>query len=174
MNDCLWFDHVSKKMSAILEEDFPGVSFDVIPLVAGNVGTLDVSWTDGPSLEEVDSLSLEFVLGTELDAWGTSNHLRVDRISKRRSMSPAVEDKLLRFLAANLGMNVTELDMEQLYTLPPTLVPSIPRLEAVLNQVSRHKGTVPEFMNRLFEAAGFRAMQGLILGTAGGLVDSWG
>ena len=155
MDEQLWLEDVSEQLSCLLEEAFAGVQFDVVPLVARHVATLDVSWTDGPSLQEVDLLALEFVLRSELDVWGTSSRLRIDRISKRRSMSPAIEEELLRILRADWGINVAELDMEQFYPLPSILR----RMRSCPG-----RGTVPEFLDLLFEATGFSGAPAIIAG----------
>ena len=155
MEEQLWLEDVSRRLSDLLEEAFAGIRFDVVPLVARHVATLDVSWTDGPSLHEVDLLALEFVLRTELDVWGTSSRFRIDRISKRRSMSPAIEEELLRILRADWGINATELDMEQFYPLPSILR----RMRS-----SPEKGTIPEFLDLLFEATGFSVAPAIIAG----------
>ena len=150
MKDHLWFAEVSGRLSSLLTEAFTGIQFDVVPLVACDIATLDVSWTDGPSLHDVDSLALQFGLRIQLESWDAPHRLHIDRISKRRNISPAVEEELLTTLCADLEMK-EELDMERLYS-PPPIVRSL-----------RHcpeTGTVPEYLDLLFEATSFNAAPG--------------
>ncbi|WP_461171191.1 hypothetical protein [Arthrobacter sp. Z1-15] len=148
MKDRLWLAEVSGRLSGLLTEAFTGIQFDVVPLVACDVATLDVSWTDGPSLHDVDTLALQFVLRIQLESWDAPHRLHIDRISKRRNISPAVEEELLTRLCADLETKMTELDMERLYSLP-----------SILGSL-RHcpeAGTVPEYLDLLFEATSFHA-----------------
>lgn len=146
MTDYSWPAEVAERLRMFLTEAFPGVQFQAVPLVAYDIATIDLAWTDGPTLHEVDLLALEFVLRIHLDAWGTQVQSRIDRVSNRRTMSPVVEAKLLEALAADTGSDVRELDMDQVYALPPILAASRYRPE---------KGTVPEFLDLLFEATSF-------------------
>jgi hypothetical protein len=146
MTDHLWPAEVAERLREFLSEAFPGIHFQAVPLVAYDIATIDVAWTDGPSLHEVDLLALEFVLRIHLDTWGTPVQSRIDRVSNRRTMSPVVEGMLLEALAADMASEVRELDMDQLYLLPPILAASRYRPE---------KGTVPEFLDLLFEATSF-------------------
>lgn len=155
MNDRLWHAEVSRRLSDLLTDAFSGVQFEVVPLVALHVATLDVSWTDGPSLQDVDSLALEFVLRIQLESWGTPDRFRIDGISKRRSISPAVEEELLKMLCTDLGMNVMELDMERFYALP-SILGSL--------RYSPENGTIPEFLDLLFEATSFSAAPAVEVG----------
>ena len=146
MTDHQWPAEVAERLREFLSGAFPGIHFHVVPLVAYDIATIDVAWTDGPSLHEVDLLALEFVLRIHLDAWGSAVGSRIDRVSNRRTMSPAVEGMLLEALASDLGSDVRNLDMDQVYLLPPILAASRYRPE---------KGTVPEFLDLLFEATSF-------------------
>ncbi|MET4060432.1 hypothetical protein ABIB35_001980 [Arthrobacter sp. UYP6] len=149
MKDPLWPTEVSERLREYLSGTFTGVQFQTAPLAVYDVVTLDVSWTDGPALHEVDLVALQIVLRLHLDTWGTSNEAgsRIDRISKRRTMSPVAEEMLLKVLAADLGTGPGEQDLERFYTLPPVLAASRYRAE---------KGTIPEFLDLLFEATSFR------------------
>lgn len=147
MTDHLWPKEVAGRLADFLSEAFPGVRFRAVPLVALDVATLDLAWTDGPPLHEVDLLALEFVLRIQLDCWGTPVGPRIDRVSNRRTMSPGVEETLLKTLAADMGLAVEQLDMDQVYSLPTVLASARYRME---------KGTVPEFLDLLFEATSFR------------------
>lgn len=147
MTDHLWPNEVAGRLADFLAEAFPGVRFRAVPMVACDVATLDVAWTDGPPLHEVDMLALEFVLRVQLDGWGTPVRPRIDRVSNRRTMSPEAEETLLKTLAGDMGLAVEQLDMDQVYSLPPVLASARYRME---------KGTVPEFLDLLFEATSFR------------------
>lgn len=146
MTDHQWPADVAERLREFLSEAFPGIHFQVVPLVAYNIATIDVAWTDGPCLHEVDLLALEFVLRIHLDAWGSDAHSRIDRVSNRRTMSPVVEGMLLEALAADMARDVRELDLDQVYLLPPILAASRYRPE---------KGTVSEFLDLLFESTSF-------------------
>lgn len=150
MTDRLWPTEVSGRLSELLAAAFTGVRFQIVPLAAYEITTLDVAWTDGPSLHEVDEVALDFVLRAHLDSWGTPRTLRIDRISKRRTMSPSVEERLLKVLASEMGMDAGRVDMEKVHPLPPALG-SV--------RYSAEKGTVREFLDMLFEATSFAAAE---------------
>ncbi|WP_341394460.1 hypothetical protein [Arthrobacter sp. G119Y2] len=141
-----WPCDVAEHLRAFLAEAFPGVQFQAVPMVAYDIATIDVSWTDGPSLHEVDMLALEFVLRVHLDAWGTRIHPKIDRVSNRRTMSPAAEDMLSKALAADMALDFRDLDVDRVYPLPPILASS---------RYCPRAGTVPEFLDLLFEATSF-------------------
>lgn len=159
MKDHRWAAEVSDKLSTFLEGAFTGVQFQVLPLVAYDVATIDVAWTDGPALHEVDLMAMEWVLRLPLDLCAAADGLgpRIDRISKRRTMSPGVEDRLLKVLAADLDTEVEDLDMHRMYPLPSVLAPS--RCCAT--------GTVSEFLDQLFESTSFSGA-GALSGGGGG------
>ena len=148
MTDHLCPTDVSGRLSALLSDAFPGVQFQAVSMVAYDVATIDVAWIDGPSLHEVDLLALNFVLRAHLDSWGTPVRTKIDRISKRRTMSPPTEEMLLQVLASDLGINAADADMEQVFALPPMLVSA---------RYCAEKGTVPEFLDLLFESTSFSA-----------------
>lgn len=159
MKDHWWAAEVSDELSTFLEDAFTGVQFQVLPLVAYDVATLDVAWTDGPALHEVDLMAMQYVLCLPLDLCVAADGLgpRIDRISKRRTMSPGVEDRLLKVLAAELNTEVEDLDMQRMYPLPSVLTPS--RCCA--------KGLVGELLDRLFESTSLSAA-GEMSGGGGG------
>lgn len=159
MTDHLWPAKVSDRLGAFLAGAFTGVRFDVLPLVAYDVATIDVAWTDGPALHEVDLLALEYILHLQLDTGSPASGAgtRIDRISKRRTMSPAVESRLLNVLAAELNTDVERLDMERMYPLPPVLASS----QCCAN------GLVGEFLDLLFESTSISAVGGLSGGGGG-------
>lgn len=164
MKNQLWPVEVSGRLTELLADAFNGVHFQTSPLVAYDVTTLDVAWTDGPPLHEVDSVALGFVLRLHLDAWGTplSDNITIDRISKRRAMSPAAEEMLMRTLAAELGTDLEDMDMERIHPLPPVLASSRYRAQS---------GTIGEFLDQLFEATSFSgAPSSLCSGGAGTLL----
>ncbi|WAP52044.1 hypothetical protein OL239_01585 [Arthrobacter sp. ATA002] len=146
MTDHPWPTEVSDSLRTFLTEAFPGVQFHAVPLVAYDVATIDLAWTDGPSLHEVDLLALDFVLRIHLDVWGTRTSTSIDRVSSRRTMSPAAEQMLLNMLAEDMALSVPALDMNRVYSLPPLLSSSRYRVE---------KGTIAEFLDLLFEATSF-------------------
>ncbi len=121
MEDHWWAVQVAGRLSTLLEDAFAGVQFQVLPLVAHDVATIDVAWTDGPPLHEVDLIAMEYVLCVhgDLCAAADGSGPRIDRISKRRTMSPSMEERLLEVLAVNLATEVEHLDMERMYPLPP-------------------------------------------------------
>lgn len=135
-------------MSEHLSGAFAGVNFRAVPLEVYDVATIDVAWTNGPALHEVDVVALQFILRLHLDTWGTcrASGICIDRISKRRTMSPAVEEMLLDVLAADLGTGTDCLDTERLYALPPVLAGC---------RYGAEKGTIPEFLDLLFESTSF-------------------
>ena len=149
MKNHLWPTEVSDRLTEHLSGAFNGVRFRALPLVVYDVVTIDVAWTDGPALHEVDPVALQFVLRWHLDTWGTCQDAgtRIDRISNRRTMSPAAEEMLMKVLTAELGTVPGEQDLECFYALPPVLAASRYRAE---------KGTIPEFLDLLFEATSFR------------------
>lgn len=157
MEDHRWAAEVSGRLSTFLEGSFTGVQFQVLPLVAYDVATIDVAWTDGPPLHEVDLIALEYVLRLHLDLCAAADGLgpRIDRISKRRTMSPVVENRLLKVLAANLDTEVEDLDMERMYPLPPVLAAA---------RSGSDKGMVPEFLDLLFEATSIRCVEASYVG----------
>lgn len=144
MEDHRWAMQVSDRLSSFLAGAFSGVEFRVLPLVAYDVATIDVAWTDGPALHEVDLLAMEYVLRLPLDLSAAADGLgpRIDRISKRRTMSPGVEDRLLKVLAADLDTHVEDLDMHRMYPLPSVLGQS----------ACCAAGLVGEFLDQLFES----------------------
>ena len=139
---------ISGQLSVLLAEAFTGVQFQVSPLVVFDVTTLDVVWTDGPTLHEVDLVALEFVLHQQMECWDgfPDAPARIDRISKRRTMSPATEEMLRKVLVAALGIAEREFGGERMYPLPPALTSLRHRAE---------NGTPTEFMDQLFEATSF-------------------
>lgn len=146
MKHSSWPQKVAENLRDFLAEAFPGVQFQAVPLVACDVATIDVAWTDGPSLHEVDLLALEFVLRIHLDAWGAGVQPKIDRISNRRTMSQAAEALLFEALAADMALDTRDLDANRVYPLPPVLASS---------RYCPQAGTVPEFLDLLFEATSF-------------------
>lgn len=146
MTDHSWPTEVSGQLGGFLADTFAGVEFHAAPLVAQDIVTIDVAWTDGPSLHEVDLLALEFVLRIHLDRSDTPVRLSIDRISKRRTMSPSVEATLLKILATDMGVDPGELGKGEVYPLPPVLGSA---------RYSAERGTVSEFLDLLFEATSF-------------------
>ncbi|WP_104160039.1 hypothetical protein [Arthrobacter sp. ZGTC212] len=144
MKDHWWAAEVAGRLSTFLEGAFSGVQFEVLPLVAYDVATIDVAWTDGPALHEVDLIAMEYVLRLHVDLCAAAGGLgpRIDRISKRRTMSPGVEGRLLKVLAADLNTDVEDLDRQRMYPLPSVLAPS----------GCCAKGLVGEFLDQLFES----------------------
>ena len=163
MKEHWWPAAVSGRLSALLEDAFTGVGFQVLPLVAHDVATIDVAWTDGPALHEVDLLAMEYVLSLHSDLCAAADGIgpRIDRISKRRTMSQPVEEKLLKVLADSLDTDVEHLDMERVYPLPTVLTSA--RHGAVT-------GVVPEFLDMLFEATSISGAEAAYVG--GGEPDS--
>lgn len=148
MEDHLWPTEVSEGLSRFLSGTFSGVTFQADPFIVHNVLTIDVAWTDGPALHEVDLVALQFILSLHLDTWGTflETDTRIDRISKRRTLSPAAEEMLMKILADDLGTASEQPDTERLYSLPPVLASSRYRPK---------NGTFPELLDLLFEATSF-------------------
>lgn len=146
MIEHLWPLEVAGNLRDFLADAFRGVQFQAVPLVACDVATIDLAWTDGPPLHEVDVLALEFVLRVHLDAWGSEVQPRIDRVSNRRTMSPAAEEMLSKVLAAELAIDLRDLDRNRVYPLPPVLAAS---------RYCPERGTIPEFLDLLFEATSF-------------------
>lgn len=150
MKDYFWPGEVSERLSEHLAGAFTGVDFRTTPLEVYDVATIDVAWTNGPALHEVDLVAMEFILRATLDAWGMppsrTSGVSIDRISKRRTMSPDVEDMLMKVLAADLGVGVDYPDVERLHALPPVLTGC---------RFGAEKGTILEFLDLLFESTSF-------------------
>lgn len=148
MKDHFWPTEVSERLSEHLAGAFTGVDFRTAPLEVYDVATIDVAWTNGPALHEVDLVALEFILRANLDTWGTpqASGVRIDRISKRRTMSPAAEEMLMKVLAADLGVGADDPDIERLHALPPVLTGC---------RFGADKGTILEFLDLLFESTSF-------------------
>lgn len=149
MTDHLWVDDVAHQLEAALADAFPGVPFAVAPLVGARVAGIDVAWTDGPPLHQVDQTAQGFVLDQGLAAWpgplaSGASAAGLDRITKRRAMSAATENLLRQVLISKLG--VTDLDPEQLYPL---------QVFGTHGNSRHQEGTASELLDQLFESSSF-------------------
>lgn len=144
MTDHQWADGVEHQLEGALTDAFPGVPFAVTSLAGVRTVGMDVAWTDGPPLHRVDQSVQAFVLDQGLAAWESASAVCLDRVSKRRAMSPCTENLLLNVLTSSIG--VSELDPERLYRLPA--------LAALENSRTR-EATAIELLDQLFESSSF-------------------
>jgi hypothetical protein len=131
-----------KRLRTDLGRNFGGVLFQVTAVTAYDTSTIEVVWTDGPPLYAADAVVSQTMRRFEKEAG--PERLSNCLISKRRTMSPRTEAKILSLLADALGTQ--ELDAEQVHPTPPLLTRQEDRVEM---------GTVPEFLDLLFEQLSF-------------------
>lgn len=147
MGEQLW-NGLAGQLQARLAEEFPATAFTVDPLAAHGSATLDVSWTDGPPLHEVDAVSQRFVLGLDVDTWTTGGRHRLEKVGKRRTMSPEAERILLDALKSEL--DIVDGEPDRTYPLPGCL-------RAPGRSTARAE--TGELLDLLFESVSFAAGQ---------------
>ena len=133
---------VAERLRSELGRNFGGVPFQVTAVPGYGLSTVEVVWTDGPPLYAADVVVSQTMRRFERETGADS--LQSCRISKRRTMSPDAEEKILSLLGSALG--IEEFDMERTHPTPPLLA----RPEGRFTE-----GTIPEFMDLLFEKMTF-------------------
>ena len=121
-----------KRLRTDLDRNFGGVLFHVTAVTACDTSVIEVVWTDVVVSQTMRRFKKE------------AETLQSCRISKRRTMSPHAEAKILSILADALGTQ--KLDAEQMHPIPPLLTKQ---------GNHSHMGTVPEFLDLLFEEMSF-------------------
>ncbi len=141
-------DNTQGRLAAALHRDltraFGGVVFRVLSESTQGTSLIEVEWVDGPPLYAAEAVVRKTVLSYTND--GGTGHNVPHRISKRRTMSLDAEEKILSLLGTALGLEIEDFDSETLHPTPPLLALPHQRFTA---------GTVPEFMDRLFERMPF-------------------
>ncbi|MBP3036446.1 hypothetical protein J2M53_09290 [Arthrobacter sp. zg-ZUI100] len=139
-----WVPDAAAFLSSDLSSSFGGVEFQLAPSQDFASSGIAVSWTDGPPLYAVEIVVARSACRFELVHWGVQTCQVAGIVTKRRTMSPHAEAKILSLLADALGTH--ELDAEQVHSTPPLLTLQDDRCEM---------GTLPEFLDRLFEQMTF-------------------
>lgn len=145
-------------LSTDLTQSFGGVEFQVTVMGARDTSPIEVAWTDGPPLYAVDVVVRRAALHYGRNNGETPDHSFAALVSKRRTMSQEAEEEILSLLGSALGLE--EFDMERIHPTPPFLAGANRRFTA---------GTVPEFMDDLFEKTSFCTQ--CPAPTSGGAVD---
>ena len=133
---------VAERLRSELGRNFGGVPFQVTAVPGYGLSTVEVVWTDGPPLYAADVVVRQ-TMARLTEEIGSGKKLSC-RISKRRTMSPDAEEKILSLLGSALG--IEEFDMETVHPTPPLLA----RPEGHFTE-----GTIPEFMDLFFEKMTF-------------------
>ena len=126
-----------------LRSYFGGVAFQVTPETDYGTSIIEVAWADGPPLYAADVVVRQTMRRLREEI-GHGQELSSCRISKRRTMSPDAEEKILGLLGSALG--IEEFDMDAIHPTPPLLA----RPEGRFTE-----GTIPEFLDLLFEKLSF-------------------
>ena len=139
-----WVPDAAAFLSSDLSSSFGGVEFQIAASQVFAGSGIAVSWTDGPPLYAVEIVVARSACRFELVQWGAQTSQVAGIVTKRRTMSPHAEAKILSLLADALGTH--ELDAEHVHPTPPLLTEPGDRVEM---------GTVPEFLDLLFERMTF-------------------
>ena len=134
---------IAGRLRRELGRNFGGVRFEVTPVTDYGTSIIEVAWADGPPLYAADVVVRQ-TMRRLTEEIGHGQELSSCRISKRRTMSPDAEEKILGLLGSALGTE--ELDMDAIHPTPPLLA----RPEGRFTE-----GTIPEFLDLFFEKMSF-------------------